>query len=113
MRQLLRMLTERRAIFNSNVGLLASAVVVLSQTLEQQAVPKLLLGECAKVLYSLFVTDDLAIPIKSYLTSDQQNRIHFILGQAQENGLLQTGPSIASSPLDTAPIYDVLMQRQR
>jgi hypothetical protein len=71
-----------------------------------------MLRECAKVLYALFMNDDLSIPVKSYLTSDQQNRVHMILGQAQESGLLQTGPGIASSPLDTAPIYDVLMQRQ-
>lgn len=138
LKQLLRMLAERRAIFNNNVGLLASAIFVLSQvksfhcipsfvmfitlmcrcfivnmqTLEQKGLPKSLLCECAKVLYALFMTDDLSIPIKSYLTSEQQNRIHMILGQAQESGLLYTGPSIASSPLDTAPISDIFMQRQ-
>jgi hypothetical protein len=82
------------------------------QVVEQRTAPRILLHECARMLYNITMNDEMSGQVMSFLTSDQQNRIQLALAKAQEDGLLSLFSSISTSPLATAPIYDVLMQRQ-
>lgn len=63
------------------------------------------------MLYNLTMNDEMSSQIMNFLTSDQHNRIQLTLAKAQEDGLFNAFGSISTSPLATAPIYDVLMQR--
>ena len=87
-------------------------VCVCSQVVEQRIVPRTLLQDCAKALYNLTLKDDVSAQVMNFLTSDQHNRIQLVLAKAQEDGVLNLLGAVSTSPLATAPIYDVLMQRQ-
>lgn len=79
--------------------------------MEQRIGPKSLVQDCAKALYNVTMQDEVSAQIMNFLTSDQQNRIQLVLAKAQEDGVLNLFGTISTSPLATAPIYDVLMQR--